>query len=388
MHSIKEEPDENKNEDEDEDDDEERRRESLSKVKVRERIRSLGSGWLEYVTPSGRYYYYNSVTKEKSWKPPRKGIEKTRMSLQDDGDGGGGGGDGGSSSIPQTFDSRLSLPEYSVLEITKPGNVGKILRTGILKTKSLNGNYGDDHDGGGGSATTGKWVKSFVVLTELYVLFTAMMGTFKKLFTKKKHFKPVRFFLLNAEVTKEERVKKKRLNVYKLTTDENCILFRSKNSKVGESWYQAFSHAVNNFKVVGKNNQLIETPRYSSESSDTTKKSTSMMDFTEDTNNKRTRIKCLSDYIGGKYPTPPGWITIFDSDTKEFCYVNSITSKKWFHGLTDDGHPYFYEEETGRRSWVLPSIYLDVHYENLQKMGKLLERRRSINSVRSNNGSG
>lgn len=339
------------------------RKESLSTVKMRNRVRSLGCGWVEYVTPSGRLYYYNSVTKQKSWKPPRR-TEK-------------------STTLPQnsfrSCDSRLSLPEYfNNLQDVESGNVGKILRTGMLKTKTLRGDK-----------VTGKWVKSFVVLTELYVLFTIILGRFRKLFRKTKCPKPDRFFLLNAEVMKETTASN-RQNVYRLKTEDKDILFRSKSSTNTEAWYQAFALVINNFKT---QQNLPESRGFSEQkrsfdlkpsASLNIKKSISLSAFEDEKPTATSRIKCLSDFIGTKYPTPPGWITIFDSKSQKFCYVNSITEKKWFWSLTEDGHPYFYEEETGRRSCLLPSIYLDVNVQSLQEIKKSIQFRKASRNEGAN----
>ncbi|KAJ9597254.1 hypothetical protein L9F63_011890, partial [Diploptera punctata] len=35
-------------------------------------VRVLNEGWQEYRTPQGRTFYYNSRTRDKSWKPPRR----------------------------------------------------------------------------------------------------------------------------------------------------------------------------------------------------------------------------------------------------------------------------------------------------------------------------
>ncbi|KAK6631035.1 hypothetical protein RUM44_003207 [Polyplax serrata] len=98
-------------------------------------MRSIGSDWTEYMT-SSRVYYSNTVAKEKTWKLPRR--------------------DGATLNIQEG-----STAENNRSRNQNHDNIGRLLRTGVLKIKQ--------------ETASCKWVKSTIVLTELHVLVTWLL---------------------------------------------------------------------------------------------------------------------------------------------------------------------------------------------------------------------
>ncbi|KAK6632531.1 hypothetical protein RUM43_013299 [Polyplax serrata] len=107
-------------------------RQTLSRVQKRSGMRSIGSDWTEYIT-SSRVYYSNTVAKEKTWK------------------------------LPSRDGATLNIQEGSAVENNRSrnqnyDNIGRLLRTGVLKIKQ--------------ETASCKWVKSTIFFTELHVLVT------------------------------------------------------------------------------------------------------------------------------------------------------------------------------------------------------------------------
>ncbi|XP_013776716.2 rho GTPase-activating protein 15-like isoform X2 [Limulus polyphemus] len=73
-------------------------------------------------------------------------------------------------------------------------------------------------------------------------------------------------------------------------------------------------------------------------------------------NNFQTSNSLLEQESSSSLKLPPGWLQRIDGETGDICYVNDLSSSKWFSSLDDNGRPYYYEDNGMVSFWQLPDF--------------------------------
>ncbi|KAM5285860.1 rho GTPase-activating protein 12 isoform 4-T4 [Hipposideros larvatus] len=236
----------------------------------------INGEWETHKDSSGRYYYYNRGTQERTWKPPRwtRDTNTSKGDCQSPGD---------QEWLKHVDDqgrqyyysadgsrSEWELPKYNASsqqqrEIIKSRSLDRRLQEPIVLTKWRHSTIVlDTNDKGqekfgllnvtkiteNGKKVRKNWLSSWAVLQGSSLLFTKTQGSSTSWFGSNQSKPEFTVDLKGASIEMASKDKSSKKNVFELKTRQGTeLLIQSDNDTVINDWFKVLSTAINNQTV-------------------------------------------------------------------------------------------------------------------------------------------